>query len=95
MSVCYLQHATDVIFYTEFSTGMSDCDDGDVRLVGGSNSTLGRVEVCVNKAWGTVCNRRFGTNDASVICHQLGFSTEGSMTRTCYHDILYCSVVCL
>jgi deleted-in-malignant-brain-tumors protein 1 len=48
--------------------------DGEVRLRGGDNVTLGRVEVCLNNAWGTVCNSRFGTNDARVICQQLGFS---------------------
>lgn len=54
---------------------MSDCEDGDVNLVGGANSTLGRLEVCINKAWGTVCNKRFGTNEALVVCQQLGFSS--------------------
>ena len=60
------------------STPMSACMDGDVQLVGGANSTLGRVEVCINNAWGTVCDRRFGTNEASVICRQLGFDTSKS-----------------
>ena len=54
---------------------MSICVDGEVRLVGGVNGTIGRLEVCHNRAWGTVCNRRFGTNEASVICRQLGFTT--------------------
>jgi len=51
--------------------------DGEVRLDGGSNSSLGRVEVCINNAWGTVCSTRFGTNDATVICRQLNFSDTG------------------
>lgn len=58
---------------------MANCNDSDVRLVGGNDSTTGRIEVCVNRAWGTICNRRFGTNEASVICRQLGFSTEGKI----------------
>lgn len=38
----------------------------------------GRVEVCVNNAWGTVCERNFGTPEAKVVCNQLqGFSSEG------------------
>lgn len=57
------------------STPMDNCADGDVRLVGGVNSTLGRLEVCINRAWGAVCNRRFGTNEALVICQQLQFSS--------------------
>ena len=59
----------------ELSTSAASCRDGDVRLQGGSNNTLGRVEVCLNNAWGTVCNARFGTSDARVICQQLGFSS--------------------
>ncbi|KAF3980661.1 MAG: scavenger receptor cysteine-rich domain-containing protein [Methylococcales symbiont of Iophon sp. n. MRB-2018] len=58
---------------------MDDCEDGDVQLTG-VDSTLGLVEVCINKAWGTMCNRRFGTNEATVICHQLGFTTGELIT---------------
>ena len=54
---------------------MDDCADGDVRLMGGANSTLGRLEVCINRAWGAVCDRRFGTNEARVVCQQLQFSS--------------------
>ena len=56
-----------------------NCTDGDVQLVGGANATLGRVEVCINNAWGAVCNSRFGTNDATVVCRQLGFSDTGAV----------------
>ena len=45
------------------------------------NSSLGRVEVCYNNAWGSVCNSRFGTNEAIVICRQLGFSDTGKMVQ--------------
>lgn len=58
-----------------------NCSHGEVRLVGGSNNTLGRVEVCINNAWGTVCNSRFGTVDARVICQQLGFSATGKDSK--------------
>ena len=64
--------------YVESSTLAGNCSDGGVRLVGGANNTLGRVEVCLNNAWGTVCNSRFGTNEARVICQQLGFERTGT-----------------
>jgi len=48
-----------------------------VRLVGSTNAYEGRVEVCINQAWGTVCDDAWGTADATVVCRQAGFSRFG------------------
>ena len=53
------------------------CSNGDIRLRGGSNSMEGRVEICSNMQWGTVCDDSWGTPDANVACRQLGFSPTG------------------
>ena len=54
------------------------CTSGSVRLVGtGSNqaSGYGRVEMCYNNTWGTICgDYGWGYNAATVVCSQLGFS---------------------
>ena len=49
---------------------------GDVRLVGSVNNimTKGRLEICADDYWGTVCNDVFDRRAAEVVCKQLGFS---------------------
>lgn len=52
----------------------ANCSTGQVRLVGGSNDS-GRLEICLNNAWGTVCSDEFDANDAAVACDSLtGFT---------------------
>ena len=53
----------------------TDCPDQAVRLVNGSTNREGRVEVCQNGNWGTVCTQSGETAEfASFVCNQLGFS---------------------
>lgn len=61
-------------------TSIADnCATGEARLLPTNYSCddcgyiKGRVEVCVNNAWGTICGDSFfSTVDAGVVCGQLG-----------------------
>ena len=52
----------------------SVCTTGDVRLTGGSNEYEGRVEICTNGAWGSVCDSGWDDTDAYAVCRQLQYS---------------------
>ena len=56
---------------------IAPCANGAIRLRGGSNRYEGRVEICNNNAWGTVCDDSWSTSDANVACKQLGFAPTG------------------
>ena len=58
--------------HAEPSTPFANCTDGDLRLMDGADITEGRIEICFNRAWGTVCDDAFGLQDAAVACAQLG-----------------------
>ena len=53
------------------------CTEGEVRLVGGANYTEGRVEICLNDEWGTVCDQMWDNTDAGVVCRQLNLASIG------------------
>ena len=56
---------------------VAECYEGVVHLVGGMNKTQGRVEICLDGLWGTVCNDSWTYQDARVVCKQLGYPYLG------------------
>ena len=57
-----------------FCTAASTCEEGAIRLVGGVAENLGRVEICFGNLWGSVCDDGFDSNEAQVVCRQLGYT---------------------
>ena len=61
---------------------VDNCTDGTMRLVGGKSPNEGRVEICLNGQWGTVCDDSWGSVDAQVACRQLGYLSTGKFGRS-------------
>ena len=55
----------------------TECEDGSIRLRGSSVARQGRVEICVEGRWGTVCDTGWNSRDAAVVCRQLGYPSLG------------------
>ena len=55
------------------------CANGDVRLVEGANVMEGRVEICYEEVFGTVCNNGLDADTAVVVCRQLNYPSEHGM----------------
>ena len=67
---------TVTCIYTFSYTEKKRCGiDGDIRLIdNGTNIASGRVEVCLDGLWGTVCDDGWDSNDATTVCRQLGYN---------------------
>ena len=58
--------------------GNNTCETGAVRQVNGTK-LAGRVEVCFNGLWGTVCEfEHWSSLEASVVCRQIGLGSDSS-----------------
>ena len=73
--------------------GVHHCDHSEdagvvcsfsVRLVGGSGSYEGRVEVLHSGIWGTVCDDSWSSNDANAVCKELGFPGAAVVRHNAY-----------
>ncbi len=54
-----------------------ECPSGEVRLMDGSRAEEGRVELCHNGFWRSICDQNWSQEDAVVVCTQLGLPKLG------------------
>jgi len=62
-------------------TAINACSTENALMLADGNTTSGRLEICHNGLWGTVCDDSFSDVDAGVACRQLGYafgSTSGN-----------------
>ena len=50
-------------------------------MIGGNQTNEGRVEICKDMVWGTVCDNLFDLNDAELVCAQLGYPELGLLLK--------------
>ena len=58
----------------------TECEHGDIRLVGGQTSPEGRVEICVRGYWATPCASYWSITATKITCKVLGFPSNGELT---------------
>ena len=62
-------------------------ETGAVRLTGFSLDFAGRVEVCYDGRWGTVCDDSATNATADVVCRQLDHAAIGTYYTCCTYAI--------
>lgn len=86
--ICYSFKITSklISFWTDSRrVAPVDCTTSAIRIRPLSNATSGRVEICINNVWGTVCDNGFGYNEAAVVCGQLNMFRKGEKEKICAH----------
>ncbi|XP_076106548.1 galectin-3-binding protein A-like [Mytilus galloprovincialis] len=76
-----------VLLVTLRQTGVASTSQDSIRLVDGSYSSEGRLEIYHNGKWGTVCDDGFNCADAMVACRQLGYSIGVSLGNSVSHGL--------
>lgn len=76
------QHTLSFILWASLFIVYTECSDGDLRLVDSERIGEGRVEICFNNTYGSICADFWDEVDAQVVCGQLGFMRNGQTSLT-------------
>ena len=78
-------HAEDAGVVCQSTAPEGQCEEGQIRLVDGPDGREyeGRLEICIQSHWGTVCDDRYNVEEAAVVCRQLGL-TNGNIQNMRY-----------
>ncbi len=66
-----------MLYFAGRNTPEENCNTGDLRLANSQSPNSGRLEICFNRAWGTICRNSMNTQGYNVACKQLGYQPYG------------------
>ena len=67
--------------YFSCKISFAACSDGDGNLLNGGIVNEGKLQICVNGTWGSVCaSKDFSNTEARVVCRHLGYTDKGLFT---------------
>ena len=76
-------------------TESDNCSQNSLRLADGKIDQEGRLEVCANGVWGSVCDSGFdAVSDGHVICSELGYQSMYTIVLISLY-IHYCRCYCV
>ena len=65
-------HENDIGVFCPAAEGTPTlCTTGDIRLAGGIQPREGRVEICINNQWGTICDDSWDERGVNLVCSAL------------------------
>jgi deleted-in-malignant-brain-tumors protein 1 len=70
----YDVHVAEIVNVPGTECAYYGCYYGEIRLVGGESEREGRLEVCNNGRWGSVCGTQWTNRHTAVVCRYFGFS---------------------
>ena len=65
---------------------ITGCEEGNIKLKSGTDSSNGYVEYCEDRRWVGVCSDGWDDAEAKVICNQLNFESNGIIIIASMHN---------
>ena len=82
---CFGEYYINYDVFTFFIKDTGTCKEGSIQLVDGIIENEGRVEICANGVWGSICDDGWDATDAHIVCTQQGHPDLG----------IFCNLHCI
>ncbi len=77
------------IIVTEgFERTTAECSFGDIRLVGGPDQYSGKVELCVDNVYTSICDSNIAVSEAEVVCREIFGNNKSMFPKSIYFSFL-------